>query len=698
MAIINPGGGGGNTNLSITTRTATNLTVASSTGSGAVVPVATDLLAGLLNATDKKKLDGIKQTCLSLTYTFTAAGSQIADDGATGALGDLAKVGQLIVITGTVSNDGIYTVASIVDADTITVVEALVNEAGIAAEICATTVGEGNTFTAAATAPLSPSYGDLWWDTVDEVLAVWINDGTSDLWLGISGGAGSPIANWVTGTEYIIGQVVFEENRIYRANTAHTAGVFDTDRANWTVLVTIPAGSSWAASTYYYADDLVVENNILYKRIADGTSGATFDPTEEALWNALGSTGVIANWTTGTYYEIGEVVLNAGTIYRTTTAHTAGATFDAAEAGNFEVIANYTELEAWAATTYYPAGKLLTQGTRIIERTADGTSGASFDSTEAALWTPVKLMDTTAWQASTFYYTGETATYAGTLLSKIVDGDSTAQFDAVEDALWTVLNKTLRTWVTGTYYRISDIVITQTTGDVVVCVIPGIASASFDTDIAKWNPLVTSGDAQAWVALRAYYQGDLSTQGNRVLRRNSTGTSAGSFTNAEAAFWELLSQNDVSNWVANTYYYAGETVYNNGVQYRRQTAGISTAQFDATEALNWDEVGTVGTPFVKTITDADSPYTVVNLDNSIFIDSSAGAVDYVLDISLPEGKFFNITYIQTANAITVAASGGATVMDPTTYLQVASFVLPGAIGQNGSTAFYRVGNEFYFQG
>ncbi len=169
------------------------------------------------------------------------------------------------------------------------------------------------------------------------------------------------------------------------------------------------------------------------------------------------------------------------------------------------------------------------------------------------------------------------------------------------------------------------------------------------------------------------------------------------FNALEAANWRLITPMVTQAWQANFYYYAGEQAFNNGVLYRRTTSGMSTATFDATEAADWAEVGTYSNPFIKIITDADSPYTVTNIDSQIFIDSSAGAVVYDLDQSLPEGKMFTMTYTQTANPITIQATGG-TVMSPTTFTQVASFTTPGSVGQSGSTQFYRRGTEFFFNG
>lgn len=58
ITISTTGGSAGATNLSVTDRTATTLTVASDTGTDAVIPEASTTEAGLLNAADKVKLNG----------------------------------------------------------------------------------------------------------------------------------------------------------------------------------------------------------------------------------------------------------------------------------------------------------------------------------------------------------------------------------------------------------------------------------------------------------------------------------------------------------------------------------------------------------------------------------------------------------------------------------------------------------------
>ena len=63
------------TNLTITNRSANGFTIDSSTGSDAAVPAATTTLAGLLEATDKVKLDSVEANANNYSFNITATGT-----------------------------------------------------------------------------------------------------------------------------------------------------------------------------------------------------------------------------------------------------------------------------------------------------------------------------------------------------------------------------------------------------------------------------------------------------------------------------------------------------------------------------------------------------------------------------------------------------------------------------------------------
>lgn len=70
-----------------------------------------------------------------------------------------------------------------------------------------------------------------------------VNNSTLNTWLVYKSSlssweevGGGGINNWETATDYEVGDVVIESNKIYQCNNDHTSGTFTTDIANWTQL------------------------------------------------------------------------------------------------------------------------------------------------------------------------------------------------------------------------------------------------------------------------------------------------------------------------------------------------------------------------------------------------------------------------------------------------------------------------------
>ena len=394
---------------------------------------------------------------------------------------------------------------------------------------------------------------------------------------------------WITGKDYVVGDNVFIENRIYNCTTAHTSTVFNTDRANWSVLLGLPNGSVFTGSTYYYANDIVIVNNVQYSRKTSGTSGITFNVTEQQLWDAISVTGIIPDWATGRYYEIGQCVFNANSIWRCVVDHVATVTFTSAQMTNWVNISNYVDIEAWTASTAYPAGKLLTVGTRIVRRTANGTSLASFNDIEAALHTAVKLQDISTWVPLGYYYKGEMVKYNGKTLQRIASGASTAAFSITEAALWNFIENTLLSaWVAGETYYAGERILAGANNDIVLRNTTGTALGTFNaTEGALYTLLVNNAKQTVYTGNVYYYAGDIVSQGTRLIKRTADGFSGATFDNTEAALWTLVSNETISAYIGSTYYYAGELVSQGTRVLYRSTSGISSATFTNTEAANW---------------------------------------------------------------------------------------------------------------
>ncbi len=451
--------------------------------------------------------------------------------------------------------------------------------------------------------------------------------------------------------------------------------------------------TAWTANKAYTANDVVYQGTNFYKRIADGTSGATFNAAEEAMWNVMGTTGSIAPWITLSYYEVGEVVFNNGTIYRTTTTHTAGAVFDATEAGNFTVIANYTDISFYSANTYYPLGKMIYDNGRIVTRNTAGVSGATQDNTERGNWSLVAADVVSYWTASTFYYDGERVIYYTTGANLIKSGSSVsgATFNSAELTSWVFAgNYLVFPWTATQAYFTDQQVLTPTTGNVVKSTTNRITTGQFDTtEAAFWSVVTLSGSITAFSANVYYNANNLVTQGTRLIKRIAVGISPATFSNGEASLWTLISNDTIGTWTASTYYYASEQVRINGAIWAKKVSGASTATFNATEILLWDLVSGNASTTVAT------NYAVLETDDMIDI-TTAGA----FTITIPAGRVNKIIKFSTgslgATPPTIAVSGAETIINPSTYGSVTSFVMPGVTGSASSVQFQLVGAQWRF--
>ncbi len=399
--------------------------------------------------------------------------------------------------------------------------------------------------------------------------------------------------------------------------------------------------TAWTANTAYLANDVVYQGTNFYKRIASGTSGATFDATEEATWNVMGTTGTIAPWITGSYYEVGEVVINNNTIYRNTTAHTAGATFDVTEAANFTVIANYTTISAWTATTYYPVGVIVSQGTRILYRTTANVSAATFTNAEAANWGLISNEVVSTYASTTYYYAGERVSTVGKIVQRITSGISGVTFNATEAANWNLISSSLTTWTGSTYFYLNQRVLSPVTGAIMVGT-GGMSSTTFDA------------------------------------------------TEVTNLAWQLVTNSgNVIPFATSLYFFVGGLMSSGGAIYRRSIAGITGATLNAAELLNWTLV--TGNPS----TTVSANYTVTETDDMIDIVTGA-----TYTITIPASRVNKIIKLSTASLSatppTIATSGGETIVNPSTYASGTSFVMPGVTGSASSVQFQKVGTNWRF--
>lgn len=77
---------------------------------------------------------------------------------------------------------------------------------------------------------------------------------------------------WATGRDYLLNQVVIQDNKLYRCLVNHTSGTFQTDYANSNWVELSSGMVPWITAVYYTANQFVEENDKIYRCLVSHTS------------------------------------------------------------------------------------------------------------------------------------------------------------------------------------------------------------------------------------------------------------------------------------------------------------------------------------------------------------------------------------------------------------------------------------------
>ena len=111
-----------------------------------------------------------------------------------------------------------------------------------------------------------------------------------DIDTGIPASSNISFDDWQSSTQYEIDDYVVYDSILYKCILAHTSTTdFTNDIANWKVVVGTDAISfdDWASATDYVIGDYVVADGRLYECNTDHTSGTDFDISEKANWDMV---------------------------------------------------------------------------------------------------------------------------------------------------------------------------------------------------------------------------------------------------------------------------------------------------------------------------------------------------------------------------------------------------------------------------
>src|SRR6056300_1758772 len=183
----------------------------------------------------------------------------------------------------------------------------------------------------------------------------------------------------------------------------------------------------WAPEVDYIKDDIVIYNGKAYVCLIGHTSDTIFYldlNNDETRWTVMfDGTEWKSNWTTETYYSLGNLVKWHGVIYKCIEPH-ASATNDQADGldrdiEKWEIVAKTTDwLNTWTPQTHYEVNDVVNyRGYVYFCNTKHLSSDTDNDGIEPDLsnWTILTTSDYWRgnWAPSTKYRIGDIAKYSG---------------------------------------------------------------------------------------------------------------------------------------------------------------------------------------------------------------------------------------------------------------------------------------------
>lgn len=165
------------------------------------------------------------------------------------------------------------------------------------------------------------------------------------------------IEDWKSKTNYIVNNVVINDNKLYRCTKAHTSTTdIYADIANWEYIAPF---HDWKTSTQYVLNDIVINDKKIYRCTTAHTSTNTFDEKKWEEISALENT--VRPWATKTDYKANDLIYIDNVLYKCNTAHTS--TTFSADVAKWDNM--YSNIRDFADNTFYKKGSYVLYNNNI---------------------------------------------------------------------------------------------------------------------------------------------------------------------------------------------------------------------------------------------------------------------------------------------------------------------------------------------
>jgi hypothetical protein len=348
----------------------------------------------------------------------------------------------------------------------------------------------------------------------------------------------------------------------------------------------------WSGSTVYTKDDIVYYEGKTYVCLIGHTSNAinlTTDLQDAAPKWELMFDGCVwkQDWTTETYYTVGDIVKFKGYVYQCITTHTSTNLINLRLPVDIEywtiVATTYNWLDEWIVNSYYDLGDVVRYNgiTYIcIEKHRSASTPDLGLENDQEKWEIVTRSDfwTTDWSINERYKVDDIVKYGAIVYRCIEEHTSATSLThglELDQAKWEIVTSGIEykiDWNTETRYKLNDIVKWGPT--LWICVTPHTSGeTNLRDDEANWEVWMPgTGYETLWEAAIEYQKGDIVLYGGytyTALENNLNSVPSVNGILQDTGDWELLKTGykHRGEWDIDAAYYTGDVVRNYGYLY-----------------------------------------------------------------------------------------------------------------------------------
>ena len=273
---------------------------------------------------------------------------------------------------------------------------------------------------------------------------------------------------WLSGTNYNLGDIVLYDSTIWLCINSHTSTAFSDNSANWEIFAQgIAFKGNWQGGRSYVPGSIVRYGGMVYKCTNTHASQNLLEDNISDWEIYHEGVEYKGNWQTSTTYKLNDLVRYGASVYRCIETHTAISASLEDDKFTVEVFGTQYE-QSWSPSTYYNIGDIVRNRGFVYYAVTNNNNSEPTSDLGNADWVLLSrsINFVGNWDLSNSYKSGDVVLRGGNLYTAINDvagtqSDGSTSEDYLDGNLWelTVPGKKFKgTWTSNVSYFVGEVV------------------------------------------------------------------------------------------------------------------------------------------------------------------------------------------------------------------------------------------------